>query len=331
LKWAGQRAEEPLLGPDHVQVGLEMVGKLADDRFGLALAQQPVVDQDAGELPRDGLGQKRGGHRRVDPAREPADHPIVPHAAAHRFDRLLGEMPQAPRARATAYPGEEVLQDLGPQRRVGHLGVELQAVNRQPAMLHGGEGAGLGGRQGGEILGNGRHLVAVAHPDLGPLGHTVEQLVAPGQVQVGPAVLPRRRVLDPPAQHVAGQLHPVADPQYGQPQLEQPRVAPRGPVFVHAAGAAREDQPPGGQLADPVGRDVVPNDLAIDLLLADPPGDQLGVLRPEIEHQHLLVGQTAHRGTPGKPHILHRPGRQHQYRKKKATVTKNGGCGGFGK
>ena len=38
------------------------------------------------------------------------------------------------------------------------------------------------------------------------------------------------------------------------------------------------------------GRDIVPHDFAIDMLLAHPAGDQLGVLRAEIEHQHLFVG-----------------------------------------
>ena len=41
-----------------------------------------------------------------------------------------------------------------------------------------------------------------------------------------------------------------------------------------------------------LGRDVVPHDLAIDVLLANPAGDQLGVLRAEIQDQDFLVGDT---------------------------------------
>ena len=44
-----------------------------------------------------------------------------------------------------------------------------------------------------------------------------------------------------------------------------------------------------------LGRDVVPHDLAIDVLLADAAGDELGVLRAEIEDQHFFVGHKAGR------------------------------------
>ena len=59
------------------------------------------------------------------------------------------------------------------------------------------------------------------------------------------------------------------------------------------------------ELADPLGRDVVPDDLAVDLLLPHPPGDQLGVLRAEIQHQDLFVGKPAHASLLwGKPRII---------------------------
>ena len=55
---AGQRRQELVLGLDDVQVGLEVVGELADDRLLLVLPQQAVVDQDARELRADRLGQQ---------------------------------------------------------------------------------------------------------------------------------------------------------------------------------------------------------------------------------------------------------------------------------
>ena len=39
----------------------------------------------------------------------------------------------------------------------------------------------------------------------------------------------------------------------------------------------------GGQRADPLGGDVVADDLTVDVLLANPPRDQLGILRAEVE------------------------------------------------
>ena len=100
---AGQRRQKLVFRLDHVQVGLEVIAELPDDRFLFVLAQQAVVDEDAGELRADGLGQQRGDDRRIDAARQSADHAVVAHAAADRLDRLAGEIAQLPRARATAH------------------------------------------------------------------------------------------------------------------------------------------------------------------------------------------------------------------------------------
>ena len=64
----------------------------------------------------------------------------LPTRLADGLDRLAGEIADLPRARALADRLEEVAQDLLPQRRVRHLGMKLQAVDRQPAVLHRGEG-----------------------------------------------------------------------------------------------------------------------------------------------------------------------------------------------
>ncbi len=65
------------------------------------------------------------------------------------------------------------------------------------------------------------------------------------------------------------------------------------PGFVHARRAAGEDQALGREFADALGRDVVPDDLAVDVVLAHAAGDQLGVLRAEVENQHLFIGDPA--------------------------------------
>ena len=79
--------------------------------------------------------------------------------------------------RAAADRLEEVAEDLRALRRVRHLGMELQAVDRQLPMLHRGEGAGVGGGQRQEIGRDLRHLIAVAHPDLDLGGNAGEQFV----------------------------------------------------------------------------------------------------------------------------------------------------------
>ena len=141
---------------DHVQVGLEVVGELPDHRLRFVLAQQAVVDQDAGGLRADGLGQQGRHHRGIDPAGKPADHPpagprgcgwsrCVSRAKSPSF-----QVPSQPHTARRKFPRIFVA-----QRRVGHLGMKLQAVDRQAAVLHRGVRAGVGGRQRQEIV---RHL-----------------------------------------------------------------------------------------------------------------------------------------------------------------------------
>ena len=68
-------------------------------------------------------------------------------------------------------------------------------------------------------------------------------------------------------------------------------IALRRALGVDARRAAGKDQPFGRKLADARGRDVVPHDLAVHVLLANAAGDELGVLRAEIEHEHALGGE----------------------------------------
>ena len=89
------------------------------------------------------------------------------------------------------------------------------------------------------------------------------------------------RALDAPAEHVAHVLHPVADPEHGNVQLEDARVAGRRVLLVDARRTAGEDDPL--RPLEPLGVDRVRHDLAVAVVLAHPPRDQLRVLRAEVE------------------------------------------------
>ncbi len=121
---------------------------------------------------------------------------------------------------------------------------------------------------------------------------------------MGPAVLPRGSTFHAAAEGLARQLHAVADAQHGQSEVEDLRIALRRPGLVDARRPAGENQPFGTDLSDPLGRDIVANDLAINLLLANATGDQLGILRPEIEDEHLLAGNSGHGRSLGENLIL---------------------------
>src|SRR5437868_2812676 len=99
---------------------------------------------------------------------------------------------------------------------------------------------------------------------------------------MGAAILASRSALDVPAEGLADQLHAVADAEHGNAKLENGWIATRRTRLINARGTAGEDDALGSEFLDPGGRHVVPHDLAVHALLADPPGDQLGVLRAKV-------------------------------------------------
>ncbi len=68
----------------------------------------------------------------------------------------------------------------------------------------------------------------------------------------------------------------------------------RRAFFVNARRTAGENDPLRRQLFDFLRRDIVPNDLGIDLALAHPPGDDLRVLRAEIENENSRMRRRLH-------------------------------------
>ena len=120
--------EEAVLGVDRDQRDLEVVAERGDDLLALVLAHQAVVDEHARQLVADRAVHEQRGHRRVDPAGEPADHAAVADLGADLLDLLLDDRGRAPRARAAADLLEERRQHVLAVGRVDDLGVELDAV-----------------------------------------------------------------------------------------------------------------------------------------------------------------------------------------------------------
>ena len=101
--------EEPLGGVDDLEVDAGGGDEVLLDLLGLALAQQPVVDEDAGQPVADGPLHQRGGHRGVDPAGQPADGALVADLGADRLDRLLDDVDHGPGRPAAGRVVQEVL------------------------------------------------------------------------------------------------------------------------------------------------------------------------------------------------------------------------------
>jgi len=271
-----------------VEVGAEVVAKLLDDRCRLVFPQQPVVDKNAGQLAADRPREERGNDRRINAAGKSADHAVVAYAAAQIGDHGLGEVLEPPGPRAAAGGGEEVPQDRPAGRGVGDLRMELQSEDRERHMADRGQGTGCGAGERAEVGGHPVHLVPVAHPDLGAGWHAREEFVFLEHLARRPAVFAGLRPPDLTAEGVAGQLHAVADAEHRNAESKNRRVAPWRARLVDARRPAGEDDALGVERTDAVGGHVVPDDLAIDMLLANPPSDELRVLRAEVEHEHPL-------------------------------------------
>src|SRR4051812_36144603 len=176
--------------------------------------------------------------------------------------------------------------------------MELQAEDRPRTVADRGDGAGIGSGQGNEVAVDRWHLVAVAHPHDGLFRHPGEQRVGLLDPALGAAKLTAAGWLDRAAERLAGQLHAVADAEDGDAKIKEGRVAVRSAGFVDAGRTAGEDETTGTQFSDACGRQVMAHQLAENILLADAPSDELGVLRAEVEDQDAFTfGQWRHLGS----------------------------------
>ncbi len=287
----GERLEEPLLRVHNLQLYAGRGHEVLLDLLGLALAHQAVVDVHAGQLGADGLLDQRRRHGGVDAAGQTADGAPVADLLADGRDLLLDDVAGGPVRLQTRTPVQEVLQHLLAVRGVHDLGVVLDAVQLLLVVLEGGDRDDVRGGRHGEALGGGGAGVAVRHPHVllgrGALEEGGGRL---RHVQIRTAVLARTGVVDGPAEALRHELEAVAHAEDGDAGLEECTVDTGGALLVHGRGAAGEDDRRrvlGEHLGD---RHGARHDLAVDPGLADATGDELGVLRTEVDDQDGVGG-----------------------------------------
>jgi hypothetical protein len=266
-----------------------VVAEGGDHLLALVLAHQPVVHEHAGQLVADRAVDEQRRNARVDPAGEPADHAPGADLLADGRHLLVDDRGGGPVALAAADLLQEGGQHLLAVGRVDDLGVELDAVQTALDVLQRGDGRLRGAGQRREARGRLVHGVAVRHP-AGLLGGRAGQQPARlRDAQLGAAELADLGALDLAAEREHERLHPVADAQHGDAELEQLGVETGRSLRVHGGGAAGEDQPL--RLAPPhlVDADVMRQQLAEHPALAHATGDQLRVLAAVVE-DHDLVG-----------------------------------------
>jgi hypothetical protein len=134
--YAPQLLQEPRARVHHSQIDPQMTAEGLLDLVPLMQPEQAMIHENTGEPVADGTVHQHGCHRRVDSAREAADHPPL------RSDHLLDpgdlglhEMAWSPIRGATADLEEEVVEHLPAPWGVGHLGVKLDAEEGPAVVL----------------------------------------------------------------------------------------------------------------------------------------------------------------------------------------------------
>ena len=117
----------------------------------------------------------------------------------------------------------------------------------------------------------------------------VKQIVKIGDGKGFVTVFPGHRRGHLAAQEMVEELDAVADAQDRHPEAEQVRVHGRGVPVIDAPGASRQDDGPGGKLLDGCQRHDVGVDFAVNLEFPHPPGNELGVLGPEVQDEHFFL------------------------------------------
>jgi hypothetical protein len=147
------------------------------------------------------------------------------------------------------------------------------------------------GRSGGDrkpLRRNG-YAVAVAHPDVLLRWHPLEEHALRLHPDRGAAELPPTGVRHLATERPGHRLEAVADPENRYAGGEEGRIDLGRPGFVHAGRAAGQDDRgrlPGEHLGH---RHRVRDDLRVDLRLPDPAGDQLGILRAEVDDENGVL------------------------------------------
>ena len=287
---AGERGQEPVGGFDVDEIDVELASERLLDLVGFAEAEQPGVDEDAGQLIPDGLVHERRRDGRVDTAGEATHDASVADLVAHTGDGFVDDRRVRPRWSTAADVEQEGVQHLAAPFGVEHLGVELDAEQGPVAVLVGRHrGAGRRGGHDGPLRG-GADRVAVAHPDglvTGDVGEEQRPGVGPGHR--GAPVFAASGAADVPTELQRRELRAVADAENRYPGAVNVGVDRRGTVDMDRRGTSGEDDPPGSFGQHLVEGHSARHDLGVHARLADATGDQLGVLGPEVDNENGVV------------------------------------------
>ena len=252
-----------------------------------------MIDENAGELVADRLVDQHRGDRRIDAARQPADHPALADAGADRLARLGAERGHRPIALQTRDLVDEIPDQSRAVGRMRDLGMEHQAViaarlvgDQRERRIFGGADARKSRRQPGDA-------VAMAHPDdmaFAGFPEALEQRAGRADGDFRPAEFAMMAALHFAAELLGHRHLPVADAEHRHARREDRLRRARTARVGHGGGAAGEDHRLGLHFRKGALGALERRDFAIDARLAHAARDQLRELAAEVDDQQLVVG-----------------------------------------
>src|SRR5262245_17665480 len=204
-----------LRGLERLEVDLKILAEDALHDIGFVFAQEPIVDEDAGELVPNRLVQQSRCDRRIDAATQAEYDLFVAHLLPHPLAGFVDEGSHRPIHRALADAEEKILNDLFSPRRVRDLRGKLQREELAFVVFDRGKGGILRVCDGVESLRERSQFVAVAAPDVHLFAEPVEEASAPIDVQTSGPILAPGTKLDLAAKMAGHQLHAIADAEDG--------------------------------------------------------------------------------------------------------------------
>ena len=277
---------EPLRRAGDVEVEAELPREHRLHLLDLAVAEEPVVHEDAVEPLADRTVEQHGDDRGVHAAGEAEDDVLVADPPAQVLDRALYPLAHVPVGTAGADPEEEVADDPLAELGVHDLGMELKRVEPARLVARRGIRAVRAHRRRPEAL---RQPLDPVAPDDRRLGDAGEERAGAVRLQLRLAVLARGAGHDTAAESLGHDLHPVADPEHRHTEIEHRGVDGRSAIGEHAVRAAGKDYARRQVRAEALGGRRERDDLGIDVLLADAARDEVRVLRAVVENDDALA------------------------------------------
>src|SRR5574337_931635 len=142
-----------------------------------------------------------------------------------------------------------------------------------------------------ECVGDRLKLVPMAHPDREPTAEAGKEIGDVVDQERSPAILPGSGSCRHGAVKVTENPHPIADPQDRYAMFDYLAPAEGRIWLVDTGWTTRENDPFGIKNLHVVRWQVERVDFAVDAQFADAAGDQLRVLRTEIENEDLIHGE----------------------------------------